>query len=749
MPSRALFDPLAALVEATVETAQRALASLTRVDVDVKIRGGLVMVEVTRTYRNQGPEPIEAVLSFPVPVSAICYGLTAIVDGKRLKGQILGHDESRDAYEQAIGRGQFAVLHEELLRGIHMLSVGNLAAGAESTVTIRWADLVQASKARARYRIPMTVGQVYGQSGLPETDELRLGGMPIAGGLRLRHDARAAMLRATPLMPEEGSDILVAEIASNQSLEFELDGWEPRNLVGVSNDGRQVSIKCNLIDADEGPLDVAQLVDISESMADRLTGRGSRGRTKMDAARTALRHLRASTRAGDRTSLWEFHSSCNRLWPPYWPEEYQNPYVGGRYRYAPHRKRRADRRVPLETIAGIRCSEGEASINRALRSSDSEGNRDVLLITDGLSFGLDVLDHASKDRRVFVILVGADSLEAQLGHLAALTGGGVYYSFGGSTREAVNAVLPALRTRWQQARIKLGSNGLPLELRAIRGSLDIEANWTSGGNLPAPKSSEPEVGRAVGALAAWLAFSAICESKVRGSDSPPVAPERGQPLGAPHSDAVPDRQRPSESVADTAKKLALHEGILTHDSSLVLIDQEVTVPGGLPKFEKLLLPTPLLRVAKQIAGSTKSRSDDPGHAKHAPCHRLEEWRRVEVPRSQLVGWMATTGSKLNWAYHRKRLAECRIDTVPMHFSMVVRLLSRHPHVARFAETEVTGLDGLRVAIALVAFVSARRSRAAGKVGLSLIDPADDARFLQFVTEFVGQSREEFEERLRQ
>jgi hypothetical protein len=52
--------------------------------------------------------------------------------------------------------------------------------------------------------------------------------------------------------------------------------------------------------------------------------------------------------------------------------------------------------------------------------------RDVLLITDGQSYALDVQAAAQSGRRFTVVLVGEDALEAQVGHLAALTGGEIF-----------------------------------------------------------------------------------------------------------------------------------------------------------------------------------------------------------------------------------------------------------------------------------------------------------------------------------
>ena len=133
--------------------------ALVAMDIGVTLRGGLAVVETKRTFRNDEKTPIEALLSLPVPVHAAFFGLTANIDGRILKGIAQAQWEARETYEEAINEGKTAVLHEELLCGVHALSVGNLAAGGVIEVTTCWADTLRSSAAsRGRLRIPMTVG---------------------------------------------------------------------------------------------------------------------------------------------------------------------------------------------------------------------------------------------------------------------------------------------------------------------------------------------------------------------------------------------------------------------------------------------------------------------------------------------------------------------------------------------------------------------------------------------------------------
>ena len=73
---------------------------------------------------------------------------------------------------------------------------------------------------------------------------------------------------------------------------------------------------------------------------------------------------------------------------------------------------------------------------------------DVLLITDGMSYALDVHRLAQEGRRVFVVLVGEDSLEGQRRSSRGAHGGRHSFQFrGGCRSSALHAALQGLRTK--------------------------------------------------------------------------------------------------------------------------------------------------------------------------------------------------------------------------------------------------------------------------------------------------------------
>ena len=101
---------------------------------DVLIDSGLAVVTTSRTFRNDESRSIEATITFPVPVHASLFALKVRIDDRVLDARAKRKDAAREDYEDALERGKTAVLHEEVLRGVHMLSVGHVAPGDEIEV---------------------------------------------------------------------------------------------------------------------------------------------------------------------------------------------------------------------------------------------------------------------------------------------------------------------------------------------------------------------------------------------------------------------------------------------------------------------------------------------------------------------------------------------------------------------------------------------------------------------------------------
>src|SRR5215471_9614452 len=147
------IDPLKAFMAGKSAAASPMPLVATRFD--VIIDAGLAIVTTTRVFRNNEAGSIEATLTFPVLVHATLFALQARIGDRVLTARAKRKDAARADYEAAIDRGKTAVLHEEVLRGVHMLSVGHVPPGQEVTVEFRWAMVATNIDGRCQLRIPL------------------------------------------------------------------------------------------------------------------------------------------------------------------------------------------------------------------------------------------------------------------------------------------------------------------------------------------------------------------------------------------------------------------------------------------------------------------------------------------------------------------------------------------------------------------------------------------------------------------
>ena len=172
-------------------------------------------------------------------------------------------------------------------------------------------------------------------------------------------------------------------------------------------------------------------------------------------------------------------------------------------------------------LGWLQSPRGGTEIGRALERvfSDAEA-QDVLLITDGMSYALDVHRLAGARHRVCVVLVGEDSLEANVGHLAALAGGSIHFSFGLDVENALRAALGTLRTN--RAPSMVAPQGTePLDrLETIRGNARVEARWGQ---------DNPQAKRERTTRAAAVEIAALVRDMATWPDVTEAAAERGLP----------------------------------------------------------------------------------------------------------------------------------------------------------------------------------------------------------------------------
>ena len=526
--SQTMIDPLHAFMAGAFVAGTPRPCPLVSTRFDVTIDAGLAIVAMSRTFRNAEADSIEATITFPLPVHATLFALEARIGERVLAARAARKSAARRTYEDAIDRGKGAVLHEEVLRGVHMLSVGQIAPGAEVEVRATWAITLTHLNGRARLRIPLTVGDIYGRSGLADCDDL-IHGLPVQCGV-LDVTCRDGVVSLIGGRLENGR----ADIALNSPIDLDVTGWTPRALAGRAADGRAVALRVEPLSGGEAVLDVAMLVDRSGSMSERCSLLD--GLTKHEAALAALERLVFDVRRDDAVDLWEFAAKLK--------------HIGATPKATLH-----------ELVGRLDGPDGGTEIGQAIDSVlDATDARDILLVTDGKSHALDVQELARSGRRFSVVLVGADSLEAHVGHLAALTGGEIFVSAGPDLPAILGAAVRSLRMSYRAPTFD------GREMRERRAGMELIAAWSTG--AAAEKGERSIESRAVAALAATLMLPTL--------------------------------------DAEAAARLAQAEGLVTHLTSLVLVDDAGVVQEGLPATRKVALPSPATAVVGMAAPSPAS-----------------------------------------------------------------------------------------------------------------------------------------------
>lgn len=193
-------------------------------------------------------------------------------------------------------------------------------------------------------------------------------------------------------------------------------------------------------------------------------------------------------------------------------------------------------------VAGLTGPAGGTELGGAVRAVRAAGATDILVMTDGQTWASTVDELIGEETRISAILVGSESLDANIGQLCAATGGQLFYAPGDDVSTALAAALTSLRLKGSAIRGTVGQDG-PERAVALRGGVEITAVWAEAAELGAADS--------VGRFAAALTL--------------PLLP------------------------ADRAEDWARNHALCTHRTSLVLIDTAGEAVTGMAQMRKIPL----------------------------------------------------------------------------------------------------------------------------------------------------------------
>lgn len=478
---------------------------------DIEVVSGLATVRQTRRFRNDEKRPIEAVLTFPVAFDAVVTSLECEVAGRRLKGQAQAKQKARQTYETAIDNGKTAVLHEELLRGLHMVSVANVAPDAEIVVTATYVMPVALSEGHADFRVPLTIGQIFGQLPLQDSDQVKLGGDNADVKVSIRSSNGQAYVNGE--LPADGA----VTVKLNDVINIRVEELVIESLSETAADGRRVRVDFAPDVAGEQVLDIDVMIDTSGSMGERPTTRMDGHTTKFQIVEEGLRRAFAKLRKEDMVGIWEFNDYC-------------------------HCHGRSSGASVSGLLGGIAARNKGTNLAEAVaKTVASRKQPQILLITDGRAGRMiDVQAALAAGARITVVLVGEDSLEVNVGYLASQSGGKMFVVAGTDADKAIEAAIASMRSA--ASPVEKLDGELTQVVRGLSG-VTLTATWGAEGGREA---------KGVAALAAHLAMSSLDE--------------------------------------DRAGALAASEGIVSHLTSIVLVDEEGAMLDDLPEQRKVGLP---------------------------------------------------------------------------------------------------------------------------------------------------------------
>ncbi len=141
-------------------------------EVSLRVRGLILRGEVTQRFRNPESTCAEAVYAFPLPEDAAVDRLRMTIGQRVIEGEIKERKEAEQLYEHAKSEGKKASLLSQERPNLFTVSIANVGAGEEVTVTMNYQQNIEYKDGAFRLRFPMTIGPRYIPAGVADADRI-------------------------------------------------------------------------------------------------------------------------------------------------------------------------------------------------------------------------------------------------------------------------------------------------------------------------------------------------------------------------------------------------------------------------------------------------------------------------------------------------------------------------------------------------------------------------------------------------
>lgn len=394
--------------------------ALKSVAVSGEVHGLLFSSTTTQVYKNETNDPLEVIYTFPLAWDTALLGLSATIGEKHLTGQVVQKKQAEQQYEEAVSKGDSAIMVQQSAEGLYTANLGNIKPGETVSVELHCTRLLRFEQNRIRICIPTVIGERYGdpyaQGGLaphesaktdpsahyPCSVRIALYGEIAKGNVSCPSHGIQAKMVENGIVFETGSTsaldrdfvLLVEDISGHSYAQCVVH--EDETLVAASF--------CPKIEQkDDSPLALKILVDCSGSMCGERIAQAKRGLLEVLnqlSSRDYLSYSRFGSRVENLSN--DMVVACDQQCI----ESFKN--------------------IVSKTDANMGGTEMEKALLDTFRIKVPEGIPSaVLVITDGDVWAVKNVIRAAKDsgQRVFAIGVGSAPAESLLRELAAQTGG--------------------------------------------------------------------------------------------------------------------------------------------------------------------------------------------------------------------------------------------------------------------------------------------------------------------------------------
>lgn len=392
---------------------------LKSVSIEGQVQGLLFSFRIRQEYKNESAEAQEIIYTFPLAWNTALLGMDASIGGKRLHAEVIRKAEAEQCYEEAVEKGDAAIMLQQSSRGLYTANLGNIAPGESVAVEIHCARFLDYAQGQVRLCIPTVIGERYGNEhgpgGLAPHESARPdaeASYPFRLSLTLTGDA--ARLWECPtheLGVEQLENGLRLSLNPNARLDRDfvllLKGLpgQSHGLCAPDEDRwlAAASFCPRMEQVDKNPLALKILVDCSGSMSGKSIAQAQKGLQKILSLLSPQDYVSYSRFGSDVEHMSKVMLECS---------EKNLQKLASKIR---------------ATEANMGGTEMEAAVISTVEKIGQGGDAPpaLLLITDGDIWQVEsLIESASKSgHRVFIIGVGAAPAESVLMDLARATGG--------------------------------------------------------------------------------------------------------------------------------------------------------------------------------------------------------------------------------------------------------------------------------------------------------------------------------------